>query len=56
MKIKFTNDCHSFSRFKCYKNDIEFLKMIKEIENELKFGHRFYNAVDCAKSVFNDIN
>ena len=30
--------------------------MIKEIEDELKFGHRFYKAVDCPKTVFNDIN
>ena len=56
LKFKFTNDCHSFSRFKCYKNDIELLKMIKEIEDELKFGHRFYKSVDCAKKVFNEIN
>ena len=56
MKLKISNDCHSYSRFKCYKNDIQFLQMLKEIEDELKMGHRYYNSVDCAKKVFNDIN
>ena len=45
-----------FARFKRYKNDIELFKMIKEIEDELKFVHRFYKGVDCAKIVFNEIN
>ena len=56
MKLKFDNECHTYSRFNCYKNEEDFIGLVKECENELKMGHRYHKSVECASKVFNGLN
>lgn len=56
MQLKYDNNCHTYSRFNCYKNEIEFIKMLKECENELGKGNRYEKSVECASQVFRNLN
>jgi hypothetical protein len=49
---RFKNECHSFSRFNCYKTvTTEVSGKITEDSHLTATAHLFYNSVDCAQDV-----
>ena len=56
LKLKYNNECHTYSRFNCYQN-YELLKgLISDAKEEMIRGSRYFNAVDCAADVFKNLN
>lgn len=57
-RIKFigdsaNNECHSLSRYNCYKNnDYEYYVKQREHESKTTQIHLYYNSVDCAYKMF----
>lgn len=50
------NDCHTKSRFNCYKIDKEFQRVYRHAKDDLEQLNVYYESVQCALKVFDDTN
>lgn len=51
LKRSYDNDCHSMSRYNCYKEDQDNQNQISRLKNTVIDAHLFEGAVECAQKV-----
>lgn len=55
-KLKYNNECHSYSRYNCYSNYGQLKELLSNAIEELRKGSRYEKGVECAKEVFKNLN
>ncbi|MCQ2821562.1 MAG: hypothetical protein MJ252_30255 [archaeon] len=55
LKLKYNNECHTYSRYNCYQNYGLLRELIANAREEMVRGSRYHNAVDCAIGIFKNL-